>query len=317
MSEALSAGIDIGGTKAEVALVRGREVVAHQRFPTGGKTAEEIVGEAAATLRALLPAGAAPRAVGVGVAGRVEPGSGLVFQAPNLGWKSYPLGERLTAALRLPVSVLNDVQAATYAEGVYGAGRGASSVVALFIGTGIGSGILEGGSLLRGCSGSAGEWGHSVVDYRGALCTCGNRGCLETLAAGWGIARLAREAVTADPVAGEALLARVGGEVEHITTRAVGEAATAGDPLALGVFETAAEALGAGLASIVNALDPCRIVLGGGVMEGYPTLLKTADERMRARLAASVAVIPPLMPAELGRFSGVIGAAEWASANTP
>lgn len=316
MAAAPNVGIDIGGTKTAVALIAGREVVAHQRIPSAGRTGDQLVAAIAAAVLALRGGSGAPlpAAAGVGVAGRVDPRSGVVRSAPNLHWSDdFPLGERLGAVLDIPVVVLNDVQAAAYGESVYGAGRDARSMVALFVGTGIGSGIVDDGELLRGCTGSAGEWGHAVIDLRGPRCTCGNYGCLESYASGWGIAARARQAAEAEPAAAASLLARVEGELERLTTREVAAAAREGDPFARELMEQAAEALGAGIATIINALDPCRVVMGGGVVQGYPELVAMAERHVKARLCDSATMIPPLLAAQLGGHAGVVGAASWAA----
>lgn len=305
-------GVDIGGTKVEIAAVVGGTVANSRRIPTGRQSADSLVEAVVAQLRDLAAVEGMPAGVGVGVAGRVEPATGIVRRAANLGWVDYPLRERLASAFPVPVSVLNDVQAAAFGESAFGAGQGVGSMVALFVGTGIGGGIVAGGTLLRGHNGSAGEWGHSVVDLNGPACTCGNHGCLETLAAGWGIARRAREAIGREPVAGARLLELAAGEPERLTTRMVAEAALEGDELAVAVLATAADALGAAVATIYNVLDPARIVLGGGVVDGFSALVPMVEERARGRLAASSDSIPAVVPAGLGRHAGVIGAAEWA-----
>lgn len=312
---ALTIGVDLGGTKVETALVDadGRPVSSHRR-PTGReKGPQEIVADILEAVREAARSAGDRRVlgVGVGVAGQVDPETGTVSYAPNLDWRDYPLRERLEEGLEMPVAVLNDVQAATYGEWVHGAGRGVQELVCLFVGTGVGGGIVSRGRLLQGCTGSAGELGHITIALHGPPCRCGNHGCLEAFAGGWAIARRAQEAVASDPPAGAALLHRTNGDPERLTARLVGEAAHEGDPLARDLIRDTGEALAAGVASIVNAFNPCLLILGGGVIEGQPELVDTVKEEVPAR-----ALEPPLrslgiVKAALGPHAGAIGAAAW------
>ena len=198
-------GVDLGGTKVEVAQV---DVTGHLlqrlRRPTdvkdGAKAVEAEIVDAVHELAEGV--GAPPAGVGVGVAGQVEAGSGRVGFAPNLGWHNLPFQADLRRALGLPVVVTNDVRAATWGEWLHGAGQGCDDLVCLFVGTGIGGGVVSGGQMLSGSSNTAGELGHIVVDLHGPTYHCGNQGCLEALAGGWAIARLAREAVARKPGVG-------------------------------------------------------------------------------------------------------------------
>ncbi len=132
------------------------------------------------------------------VSASVSPGrwtreTGAVMFAPNLDWHNVPLRAEVEKACAIPVVVTNDVRAALWGEWLFGAGRGAGDLLCIFIGTGIGGGIVCGGKVLEGCSNTAGEIGHMTVDLNGPLCNCGNRGCMEALAGGWAIARRAHE----------------------------------------------------------------------------------------------------------------------------
>ena len=308
-------GIDLGGTKvAGVRVDEAGTVVAERRAPSqAGEGAEAVAATVAGMVR-LLAAGAPDvDAVGVGVAGQVDSDRGIVRQAPNLRWHDYPLGARIRDATGLPVSVLNDVQAATYGEWQLGAARGASDVVCVFVGTGVGGGIVAGGRLLRGTSGAAGELGHTIVSLFGPVCRCGGRGCLEAYAGGWAIARRAFEAVSARPIAGRVLIEAAGGDPQKITASALAAAAAAGDPLARALVAELEDALVAGLGSIVNAFNPEVLLLGGGVIESLPRLCDTARERLvLAALPVSAAAVRVDLAA-LGA-AGAVGAAAWARA---
>jgi glucokinase len=305
-------GVDLGGTKVEVAQV-GADGTMHQRLrrPTdvkdGVQAVEDEIVQAVRELEGEI--GSTPAGVGVGVAGQVEAESGVVRFAPNLDWHNVALQSDLSRALRLPVVVTNDVRAATWGEWLHGAGQGCDDLICLFVGTGIGSGIVSGGRMLSGCSNAAGEVGHVVVALNGPLCHCGNRGCLEALAGGWAIARRAREAIDAEPEAGAAMLQMAGGQPDELTGKIVAQAFHQGDPLAQKLVDEVAEALIAGATGLVNAFNPCRLILGGGVMEGLPELLDRIDEGVRRQALAAARDPLQVLPAQLHNDAGVIGAA--------
>ncbi len=313
--EAVTIGLDLGGTKLQAALVDARgEVSGGGRRPTDAERGPDGVLADLVDLAEELVASAdrSVLGVGVGVAGQVDPETGTVMRAPNLEWRDFPLKARLEAAIDLPVFVINDVQAATYGEWTCGAGRGARDLVCMFVGTGVGGGVVSGGSLMRGCGGTAGELGHTTLDWHGPRCTCRNRGCLEAFASGWAIAQRASEAATKDPEGGRTLIDLADGEVDGLTAEIVVHAAHEGDPLALRLMRETGEALGVGIASIANAFNPCMVILGGGVIEGMPELVTLAEAEARRR--ALEAALDPLevMKAGLGKHAGTVGAAMWA-----
>jgi len=307
-----AAGVDLGGTKVEVAQMdRAGRLLMRLRRPTDVKDGPAAVeAEIIAAVRELiLRAGAPPVAVGVGVAGQVEVESGMVRFAPNLGWHDVPLQADLSLALGLPVVVTNDVRASTWGEWLHGAGKGCDDLICLFVGTGIGGGVVSGGRVLAGCSNTAGELGHMTVDLHGPRCHCGNRGCLEALAGGWAIGARGQEAVRDDPVGGASLLQMAGGQREAITAETVARAAQAGDPLAARLLEEVAEALIAGSVGLVNAFNPCLLILGGGVIEGLPELVARVDQGVHQRSLSAATANLRIVPAQLHNDAGVIGAA--------
>ena len=308
-------GVDLGGTKIEAALVdRSGVVVDSRRRPTGPERgAEGVLADLVALTRECQSASAQPVAgVGVGVAGQVDPVAGTVLRAPNLTWRDFPLRSRLEEALGSSVCVINDVQAATFGEWTCGAGRGHQDIVCLFVGTGVGGGIVSRGSLVRGCDGTAGELGHMTIDRHGPPCSCGNRGCLEALASGWAMGRRAQDAVTERPKEGAALLALAAGEARDLTASVVAVAARDGDPLALRLVRQTGEALGAGIATVVNALNPCLVILGGGVIAGMPQLVEMAEAEARRRALEVPVHSLRVVKADLGKHAGTVGAALWA-----
>jgi glucokinase len=253
--------------------------------------------------------GVRPCGIGVGIAGQVELKTGVVVFAPNLHWESTPIQSDLSDALGVSAAVTNDVRAACWGEWLFGAGKGADDLVALFVGTGIGGGVVIGGRMLGGCSNTLGEIGHMPVDLNGPRCHCGSWGCIEAIAGGWAIARQAREAVDSSPREGEALLRLANGSGDAITAAMVVRAHSEGDPLSKKIMDRVAEALVAASIGIVNAFNPCRLILGGGVIEGYPRLIEVIREGVRQRALRAAAQRLEVLKASLGGDAGVAGAA--------
>lgn len=314
MSSAPALGIDIGGTKVALALVdAGGALLARTRVPTdpalGGRGTIDVAREAAAVAFGARLGDAC--AVGVCVAGQVLP-DGILAGAPNLGWSNEPLGALAGAAFGRPVAVANDVHAAAWAEWRFGAGKGSREFVAVFAGTGVGGGIVSGGRLLTGASGSCGEIGHLTLVAGGRRCHCGNLGCFEAYASGWAMQARAVE-LAAEPGAGgpiaEALRARGSAAV---TAEVIAAARAARDPLAVRVADEARFHLGAAAVGLVNIFNPERLVLGGGILVGFPDFVEAAEDAIRSRSLRSAAATCSVMRAGLPADAPVVGAADLA-----
>jgi glucokinase len=303
-------GVDIGGTKIQLALVdHAGVIVRRHRLPTlPARGATTVIAEAAQAARdefgALLDR--AP-AVGISIAGQIGP-DGTLLGAPNLGWPEVALQVEVERAFGRTAVVVNDVRAATWAEWRCGAGRECDDFVVLFIGTGIGGGAVIDGRVLEGAAGILGEFGHTTLVAGGRPCHCRNHGCFEAYAAGWSMGVRAREAVQADADAGELLL-RLGGTLERVTPRIIAEARRRGDELATRLVAETGEFLGAGLVSLVNGLNPSRIILGGGIIHGFPDLREMAHAVVLERALPAALEGLEIVPAELGNDAPAIGAA--------
>jgi glucokinase len=305
----VTVGVDLGGTKVETAVVDyGGRVVASRRHATdpdaGSKAVIDAIIESVSGFVGEHPV----TGVGIGVAGQIDTSTGTVRFAPNLKWTDVPLGPEVNKALGLPTVVINDVQAAAWGEYRHGAGKGATDMVALFVGTGIGGGIVEGGRLLRGECGAAGELGHATVVAGGRKCHCPNYGCLEAYAGGWAIADRARESVAEDAVAGRMLL-ELAGSADGITAAIVSHAYHDNDPLSTRIIEETGRYLAAGIVSIVNGLNPSILILGGGIIEGTPELCGIIEPQVRASALPVALERLEISRAALGNNAGVIGAA--------
>ncbi len=305
-------GVDLGGTKIALGTVdkEGRVLdllhyATDPRRGPGGVIANIVKG-----FRKLQRGSSVSiSGIGIGVAGQVDSETGTVRFAPNLDWHDVPLRGDLEKASGIPVVVTNDVRAALWGEWLFGAGRNVTDLVCVFIGTGIGGGIVSGGKVLEGCSNTAGEIGHMTVDLGGPPCHCGNSGCMEALAGGWAIAQRAREKVEADSISGDAILKKAGGKLSDITAKSVVEAYQSGDALAGEIIDAASEAVVAGVAALVNALNPCLIIVGGGIVEGLPELVARIDEGIRRRALSAATGRLRVSHASLGNDAGMIGAA--------
>jgi glucokinase len=227
--------------------------------------------------------------VGIGVAGLMDSPARRVISAGNLGWTDVDIGRMLEESLNLPARADNDARLATLAEAIYGAARGYSSILGVWLGTGIGGGIILGGRVVRGVSGTAGEIGHVTLVEEGPACSCGNRGCLESLAAGPAIAAAGREALARARREGvrSALRELCGDDPAMLSCRLMAAAADQGDPDARVIFRRAGTHLGVALAGVVNLLNPERIVVGGGVAGAGQHLLEPARRELARRALAA------------------------------
>jgi glucokinase len=303
-------GIDIGGTDIKLGIVdEAGKILESGTIPT--RAAE---GPRAAALRIdewyRRSSGADPgvSAAGADCAGLIDGSRGWLYVSPNLpGWGGIDLASLLREALRLPVTLDNDVNCAAWGEYLHGAGRGTEHFICITLGTGIGGGVVIGGRLYRGWQGLAGEVGHQVVTEAGPMCTCGTVGCLEAAANAASIVRRARDLI-AD--GGASVLPATG----PLTAREVFEAATRGDRVALEALAMTGRALGRGLANLVHLFNPEVIAVGGGVAGAGELILAPAREAMREMLMDEVLAEVRIVPAALGNSASLVGASMMAFA---
>lgn len=304
-------GIDLGGTKIAIGLVREGKVHHRLNFHTkaeaGPQAVIQDVLEGILSLREQVNQEVLP--VGIGMAGQIDPQTGEVRFSPNLKWRNVPLQAELYQSLNQPVFVTNDVRAATYGEWHHGAGKGIDDLLCIFVGTGIGGGIISGGRLLTGHTNIAGEIGHLPIDFHGPVCGCGGRGCFEAFAGGWAIARRAKELMAKHHSEGNALIELAGGHEHLISAKIVFEAAHQGDALAKKIVEEVTEALISGVTGLVNVLNPEYVVLGGGVIQGIPEVVSFIRLGVKKYALKSATESLQIMESQLGGEAGVIGAA--------
>ena len=309
-------GIDLGGTKILAAVVdaEGRILGQAKRKTKAEVGVEGVVARIVETLDDAVASAKLTRqdirAIGVGAPGPVDTKTGVIATAPNLpGWSDVPLGELLQAQTGITVAVGNDVNVGALGEFAYGAGRGTSDMISIFVGTGIGGGIILDGRLHAGVRGAAGEIGHMIVLADGPYCGCGNRGCIEALASRTAIVESLQRAVAAGRQSSLASLLSDGGS--RLSSGGLAEAWRAGDTLTVEVLGRVQHYLGLHVASLVNFLDPEVIVFGGGVIEALgeafvaPIRPIAYQHFLQRRDAERVQILV----SQLGDHAGILGAA--------
>ena len=310
ITKPVTLGVDVGGTKTKTALVDSNgQILSTCRSSTCiGKDPDAVISDLVGCIeKCVNEAEQDVKALGIGVAAQVDT-EGVVTSSQNLNWRNVSLKESIRKKLALPTVVVNDVRAAAWGEWLYGSGKGVDDLVVLFVGTGIGGGVVSGGKMLVGCSNSGGELGHITIVAGGHKCHCPNSGCLEAYAGGWAIAERAQHAVEAGSNSGQHLIS-IAGSLEGITAATVGQAFREGDELARMLVEETGRYLGAGVVSIVNAFNPCLLVLGGGVIEGLPELIGIVEKEIRHKALESSLQELNIVKAALGDDAGVVGAA--------
>jgi glucokinase len=303
----LAVGVDLGGTNARAALVdveRGATLGGEAKLPLADRRPEavaELVERAVATVD---PEGARA-GVGVGFAGMLRGWSGVVVNAPNFGWREVDFRTLLRARVGERTELYNDLNAIAFGEATYGAAHGWGDVLCVFVGTGIGAGIVADRRLYIGATHLAGEIGHVKVRPGGRLCGCGQRGCIEAYASGVNLQARAREELATRP----SLAVELAGGLDKVHAGHLDEAARRGDPYADALWTEVSELLGVVLANAVTTLNPARLVMGGGVWKGAPEL-----GRRTLAVFGGVVNRPSLegfeiVDSTLGDAAGVLGAA--------
>ena len=304
-------GIDLGGTNVAAGLadetgkILGRASIP---CPRGADAIADAIAEASK-----LAAGDAAvalkdvKSVGFAVPGTFDPETGVVHRAVNLGLENVPLGPMVKDRLGLPVVMENDANAAALGEYVAGAGRGSKSLLAITLGTGVGSGAVLDGKLYTGFNYAAFEAGHTVIRRGGRQCNCGRKGCWETYASATGLIRSTREAMEANP---ESSLWKVAPTLEAVNGKTAFDAADAGDQVAQEVLSEYFEDLACGLINLINIIQPQVVCVSGGIARQGEKLLgpvreivdreehnRGGKDRVQIRIA------------QLGDDAGIVGAA--------
>lgn len=306
-------GIDVGGTGIQIGVVdTDNHIIQEGSIPTRTDLPFEeqlsrIAGCVVSTVRAASLSEEDIGSIGVGIPGIASARTGEIIKCTNMGWFHVPFREVFNRYLDKPVHIDNDANVAALAESVAGVSAGTSSSVFITIGTGIGSGIIINGKIWSGAHHIGGELGHVIFDLDGVPCSCGNHGCLERYCSATALIRMAREAVALQP--DSLILRSVNMDPSRIEAKTVFDAARAGDPLALSVYQHYIDCLAQAVASVVNLIDPEVIVLGGGVSKAGSFLLDPLTREYRKYVLFNDQPLPPVKLAVLGSEAGIIGAA--------
>ena len=305
------AGVDLGGTSfiAVIADRKGRVLGSSDCPTTPGaqpeQTMEQIADHILDAAKEASVKMSRIRAIGIGAPGAVDPKRGVVVRAPNLGWSDIPLARTLRRRLGPDVVLGNDVQVAILGEHSYGAAQGTRRAVGIWVGTGIGGGLIVDGEIDRGFRGAAGEIGHMLIKEDGPQCSCGRRGCVEALASRSAMERDVRAA----PESAALSIMKERGK-DRMTSSVIARALEADDPVMKDVLARAQHYLGLLAGNIVNMFDPEMIVIGGGIAQR----LKEKFVAPIAEVARSRFLRPDdehrirIEHAKLGDYSGALGA---------
>lgn len=318
-------GVDIGGTKTAIGLID-----IEKTFPGGRRGVLCELVEPTPKFNGPGPAAAAKfisdfikklivkinqlgeiaieqvKGIGIGVAGTIDFDNGIIVFSPNLPFRNFPLKEAIAETYDLPILIDNDANAAAWGEKVFGAGRGSSEVICVTLGTGVGGGLILGGEMYRGVFGSAAEVGHMIIDRNGPMCACGNYGCLEALAAGPAISKMARAALADKP--DSPILKFALGELEKVNAEHLALAAAAGDVLAIQILTEIGEIVGTALTNLTNIFNPEVIVVGGGVADTGELILRVAEGVVKKRAIKPNSEMVKILKAHLGNRAGFMGA---------
>lgn len=308
-------GIDLGGTSVKFAIltqegeVQEKWSIKTNILDEGSHIVDDMIESINHRLKLLNLSAEVFIGIGMGSPGVVDREKGTVIGAYNLNWKTLqPVKEKIEKATGIPFFIDNDANVAALGERWKGAGENQPDVVFMTLGTGVGGGIVAEGKLLHGVAGAAGELGHITVDFdQPILCTCGKKGCLETVASATGIVNLTRR--YADEYAGDAELKKLIDNGEDVNAKIVFDLAKAGDELALIVYRNFARYLGIACANIGSILNPSTIVIGGGVSAAGEFLLDGVRKVYEENSFPQVRTSTKLALATLGNDAGVIGAA--------
>jgi glucokinase len=302
-------GVDLGGTNLRTAIVGsdGEILDKHKEATKAVDGWVKVVARLIDNIKRQLEIGAKMGtevfAVGVGAPGVILVDKGIVVKSPNFpDWNNLPLKAELEKALKIPVYIENDANAAALGEKWRGAGQNIKSMIHLTLGTGVGGGIILDNKIWHGADGMAGEIGHMTLIPDGRQCTCGNTGCLETYASARGIVQSFREELEKQKLPAAEVL-------KEVTSEKVYQAAREGDAVARRVMKDMGRMLGIGIASLINIFNPERVVIGGGVKDAWPLFIGSTHEEIMKRAFQVPAERTEIVPSLLGDDAGMVGAA--------
>lgn len=297
-------GVDIGGTNIRSALVKDGRIIRRMKLPTRvERGVKGVIGQIKAAINPFI---GQAEGIGVGVAGIIDSKKGVVRFSPNLsGWHNIHLATILEKECKMPVRLLNDVNAFCIGEWKYGAAKGYDNVFLFTLGTGVGGAAICEGKLLFGATGFAGEFGHSVIKFNGPTCPCGNRGCLERYVGARYIVERARRKIRKVKSSLH--------KYKRLTPRIIADEAKKGDKPAQEVFSETGFYVGIGVANIIVLFDPDVVVISGGVARAGKILFDPIRKVVNQRVLGAQYRKTKIIPALLGDDGGILGAVYFAS----
>ncbi len=305
-------GFDVGGTNLKVGVVHDNlEIVASRNvvFPKG-KTYENVaalMAEQVIELAKEIKISVTDfKSIGIATAGSIDASGSMILNAHNLGFHDVPMIDEMHKHFPgMPVYLANDADAAALAELYAGAFREKKTAVLLTLGTGVGGGIILGGKMFKGGMGHGNELGHMIVQHGGPLCTCGNRGCIESLCTATWLIQQGRKVIVEHPIS--LIFEKAEGDMNKVTAKMVIDSAKEGDFIAKDIFYTYVDSLSSAISSVVALLDPEVVALGGGVSLAGDFLFEPVREMVKQK--SFFKIYQEVVPARLGNTAGIIGAA--------
>lgn len=296
-----SIGVDLGGTNLRIAAVNDQGTLL-EKVTLGTQVAlgrDRVVNDMCAAIQQVAGKhrdSGKLLGIGIGVPGIIDMKTGMVHESPNLpDWADYPARDEIERRLGTRVILENDANAAAFGEKWLGAARDFEDMAMLTLGTGVGGGLVLGGRVWHGMTGMAGEFGHTTVEPNGALCGCGNRGCLEAYASATAVVRMAREAIAAGTATA---LARAANSDPEFSAKVVYDLAIHGDEKAHEIFHQVGRAIGIVLSDLVNSLNLPIYVIGGGVSNAWDAFAPSIFAELRRRSMVYAATAPNAAPGE-------------------
>lgn len=296
-----SIGVDLGGTNLRIAAVDERGTLL-EKVTLGTQVAlgrDRVVNDMCSAIQGVADKhknSGKLLGIGIGVPGIIDMKTGMVHESPNLpDWADYPARDEIEKRLGARVILENDANSAALGEKWLGAARDFEDMAMLTLGTGVGGGLVLGGRVWHGMTGMAGEFGHTTVEPNGALCGCGNRGCIEAYASATAVVRMAREVIASGSAP---QLARAAGSDPEFSAKVIYNLAIEGDETARNIFRQVGRALGIVLSDLVNALNLPIYVIGGGVSNAWDAFAPSIFDELHRRSMVYAATTPYAAPAE-------------------
>lgn len=305
-------GVDLGGTTVKAGLVTSAgKIVAQTKVPTlGEQGANVVIQQIRKSIQEVLihTKGKNLCGIGIGSPGIVDDKRGIVKDPPNIrNWHIVTLGEKIQKAFNLPVKVENDANVAAIAEAKFGAGKHHSNFLFVIWGTGVGGGIILDGKIFRGAFGGAGEVGHVSIDFNGARCNCGAKGCVEAYVGQRHLSQRTIERLKNQP--SSKILSFIGGDISKLEPKYISQAALSGDKLAREIFTEAGTLMGVALGGVMNVVDLRVIIIGGGLSASGKFVFDAVKKSVQAHVLKPLQKDIKVLPAKLGNSAGILGAA--------